>query len=344
MFSVGIIGLPNAGKSTLFKALTNLSVNISPYPFSTIDPNKGIVPIFDERLEKIAKAVKPLKKTPPAIEFIDVAGLIKGAHKGEGLGNQFLSYLEGVDLLLLVTRAFENQKVSHPEKSIDPKRDIEIVKEEILLRDKKVIEKFLSKLKPSLLIQNEEKRKEKEIGERLLKLIEEGKWLFEEMEKFEEKEKAFKLASSLGLISSKPILYLFNIGANKEEFEGLALNLKEEEEISSLSEEEKRELGVSSHLDQLIKACYNKLDLITFYTIAGGKEVRGWELKRGEKVIEAGGKVHSDFKEKFIKAEVLSFNDFLKTLSWNEAKKRGLVKVKGKDYIVKDGDIIEFKI
>jgi len=284
-FSVGIVGLPNAGKSTLFKALTRQQVDIADYPFTTIHPNVGIVPVPDERLQAVAETIKPEKVTPTVIEFIDIAGLIKNAHKGEGLGNQFLAQIRNCDAICQVVKAFGENPT--------PEEDIKTISNELAMKDE----------------QSEEK---------------------------------------INLLSKKPVIYLFN--SNKEtdlnstETPVVALDLKIEEEISELSEDEKKELGLESRLDKLILACYNVLELITFYTITGGKETRAWTLKKGSLAPEAGGAVHSDFAEKFIKAEVINWQKLLEASSWQKAREKGLIQTAGKDYIVQDGDVIEFKI
>lgn len=290
-FSVGIIGLPNTGKSTLFKALTKKQVAIADYPFTTIEPNVGTVAVPDERLEKISQIVKPEKTTKTVIEFIDIAGLVKGAHKGEGLGNQFLSYIRPCDGVIEVVRVF---KTSNIREEINPEKDIEIIETELLMKDR-------------------------EIGDNVL--------------------------------TSKPKIYLFNTGNDRELFSEncsqrtvLCINSKLEEEISELTPEELKELGIKSQLDQLILACYNVLCLITFFTITGGKEARAWTLKNGSNALEAADKVHSDFKEKFIKAEVINWQKLFEAGSWNKAKEIGWIKIAGKEYIIQDGDVIEFKI
>ncbi len=274
-FSVGIIGLPNVGKSTLFKALTKKQVAIADYPFTTIEPNVGKVAVPDQRLEEIAKKVKPEKITKTVIEFIDIAGLVKDAHKGEGLGNQFLSYIRPCDAIVEVVKAFGN---------CQPEEDIKTIDNELLMKDR-------------------------EIGDNLL--------------------------------TSKPKIYLFNVqdsgglSSAVERRTGLRINLKDETEMSELSEAEIKELGLQSQLDRLILACYNALDLITFFTIAGAKETRAWTLKKGSAILEAAAQVHSDFAEKFIKAKVIPCSEFIKGGAW---------KIIGKDYSIQDGDIIEFKI
>jgi len=280
-FSVGIIGLPNVGKSTLFKALTKKKVDIAAYPFTTIDPNVGVVTVPDERLKKIAQIVKPEKTIETVIEFVDIAGLVKGAHKGEGMGNQFLSYIRPCDAIIEVVKAFGDS---------NPEQDIETIKNELLMKDQETNDNILT---------------------------------------------------------SKPKVYVFNIqeGAGVPEIpNSLTIDLKLEEEASELSESEAEELKIKSKLDQLILACYNVLDLITFFTITGGKETRAWTLKKGCNALEAAGKVHSDFAEKFIKAEVIPWQKLVETGSWTKAKELGQIKTAGKEYIVQDGDIIEFRI
>ncbi|PIU42508.1 MAG: redox-regulated ATPase YchF [Parcubacteria group bacterium CG_4_9_14_0_2_um_filter_35_11] len=359
MFSVGIIGLPNIGKSTLFKAVTKIAVPISIFPFTTIDPNKGIVEVKDKRLEKIKEIVKPQKTTPAIIEFVDIAGLVREAHLGKGLGNKFLSHISEVDLLLEVVRLFKNEKVSHVENVIDAERDIEIIKNEIAAWDEKIISNFIENLKKKIKSSplDEELKTENELAEQLKKFLGEKTWLLERIKQLpgETQVDMKNLGRKSAVLSVKPLIFLFNISERdltKEEEAKLRtsfpysffIDLKKEEEISELSNKEKEELEVSSYLDDLILSCYNRLDLITFYTIKGGREIRAYELKRGEEIIVAAGKVHSDFQKKFIRVEVLSFKDLIESDSWQEAKKRGKINVKGRDYIVNDGDIIEFKI
>ncbi len=281
-FSVGIVGLPNVGKSTLFHALTKNQVDIADYPFTTIDPNVGVVAVPDPRLEKIKEIVKPEKSVPTVIEFVDIAGLIKNAHKGEGLGNQFLGQIRNCDAIVQVVRAFGKDQ--------NPKEEIETIRTELDLKD----------------LESEEKE---------------------------------------NLLSKKPTIYLYNVDQeNEPSSDRLSLNLKLEAEIADLSEKEKEELKIESKLDRLILACYNILNLITFYTITGGKETRAWTLQKGALAPEAGGKVHTDFQEKFIRAEAVSWQKLVQAESWQEAKKEGLVRTVGKDYQVQDGDVIEFKI
>ena len=283
-FSVGIVGLPNVGKSTLFKALTKNPVDIADYPFTPINPNVGVIQVPDARLEKIAEVIKPEKVTPTVIEFVDIAGLVKNAHKGEGLGNQFLAQIRECNAIVMVIKGFSD--------NIKPEEEIDTIRTEFEMKD------------------SESKEEE-------------------------------------NLLSQKPVIYLLNTGngeisGSKEKF--LTINLKDEAEMTDLSEGEKEELNLKSKVDQLILACYNILDLIIFYTITGGKETRAWTLKRGMTTPKAGGIVHTDFEEKFIKAEVINWQKLVEAGSWKEAREKGLIQTVGKDYVVQDGDVIEFKI
>jgi len=341
-FSVGIIGLPNVGKSTLFKSLTKKPVDIGKYPFTTIHPNYGIVTVPDKRLLIIAEIIKPEKITPTTIEFIDIAGLVKGAHKGEGLGNQFLAQIRNCDAILEVVRAFENPEIENVLGEINPEKEIEIIKTELLMKDLEVLEGLLQK------IEKEAKKDKKNLKKLfLLKTIKEdisrgvmvGEINLSEEEKIEIKEYQF--------LTQKPILYLLNSDKKDYSISGiksLTMNLKLEEEISQLTEKEIKELGIKSRLEEIILNCYQILDLITFFTIAGGKEVRAWTLKKGLAAPKAGGVVHSDFQEKFIKAEVIDWQKLVEAKNWKTAKEKAWIRTVGKDYIVQDGEIIEFKI
>lgn len=330
-FSIGIIGLPNAGKSTLFKALTKKKVRIEPRPFTTIQPNVSKVEVPDERLKKLAELVKPEKVTPTTIEFVDIAGLVKRAHLGEGLGNQFLGQIRNCNALIEVVRAFQDERVEHIEGDVNPQRDLDIIKTELLMKDFETLEKLVSKSHNSVL----QKVKEK---------IAQGVPVSEISLDLAER----KIVEDLQLLTVKSIMYILNIGQEssekKEKPHFLQVNLKLEQELNELSEQERLELKMPSLLPRVILKCYELLDLISFYTIAGGKEVRSWSLKRGLNVQRAGGQVHSDFEERFIRAEVVNHNKLLKAGSWAEARKKGWIAVKGKHYLVEDGDVIEFKI
>ena len=355
-FSIGIVGLPNAGKSTLFKALTKKQVDIAAYPFTTLQPNHGIVAVPDGRLEALAKITQPEKITPTAIEFVDIAGLVKGAHKGEGLGNQFLANIRNCDAIVEVVRVFDNEKVEHVEGAIDPERDAEIIKTEILMKDLETLENSLSKLekekniKPSQVSskfgegKDRKSLKQKAILAKIKDAVSHGK-LISDLKLNDDEQTEIK---EFQFLTAKPIIYLFNSnsaeGCLTSEVQHLTMNLKLEEEASELSEKETKDLGLVSYLDQLILNCYNALDLITFFTIAGGKETRAWTIKRNTSAILAGGKVHSDFEEKFIRAEVITCQKLTEAGSWLKARELGWIKTVGKEYIVEEGDVIEFKI
>ena len=345
-FSVGIIGVPNVGKSTLFKSLTKKEIPIAPRPFTTINPNVGIVPVPDERLEKIAQVIKPEKITPTIIEFIDIAGLVKGAHKGEGLGNQFLAQIRNCDAILEVVRTFKDEGVENVLGELNPEKEIEIVKTELLMKDFETLEKSISKLEKREDPVADRKQNLKKLN--LLKKIKEGVSrgkLISEIDITEEEELEIKEYQAL---TAKPILYILNTD-NKINFpdlkiKHLVMNLKEEVDISELSKEEKRELGLESQLDRLIVACYDTLNLITFFTVAGGKEVKAWTLTKNSKILNAAKTVHSDFKEKFIRAEVVDWQKLVEAGSWPKGREKGWIKAVGKDYLVQDGEVVEFKI
>jgi len=339
-FSVGIVGLPNAGKSTLFKALTSNKVCIAPYPFTTIAPNIGKVCIPDKRLEEIAKAISPQKITPVSIEFVDIAGLVKKAHRGEGLGNQFLAQIRECQLILEIVRAFEADRVEHVEKEINPERDMEIIKTELILKDLETVESSLDKLEKKA--KSGDKKASQKIN--ILKRIKEALSQERKVSEIELEPEESLLSKEVQFLTSKPTIYLLNTEESDFSAKPFKINLKLEEEASELSEAEKKELELKSNLDYLIKACYNTLDLITFYTVTGGKETRAWSIKRGSLVPEAAAKVHSDFEEKLIKAEVISWQKLIEAESWTKARELGWLKTVGKDYQVEDGDIIEFKI
>jgi len=324
-FSIGIIGLPNVGKSTLFKALTQQEVDISNYPFCTIDPNVGIVKIPDKRLKQLEELLKPEETIPTVIEFVDIAGLVKGAHKGEGLGNQFLARIREVNAIIHVVCSFTDKDIKHVEDSLDINRDIEIVNTELIMKDLETIEKH-------------------DVSKEIKDTLDQGKLLSE--------LKNLESVKELNLLTVKPVIYLINSKGTDDELQAIkslpdntiGLDLKLELEYSDLNEQELEELKIKTRLDVLIKTSYKLLDLITFYTIKGGKETRAWTLKQGKLAPKAGGIVHNDFEEKFIRAEAINYKDLIESESWNKARQKGLIRTEGKNYIVQDGDVIEFKI
>lgn len=356
--SVGIVGLPNVGKSTLFKTITKKQVDISNYPFCTIEPNVGVVAVPDERLEKLAVFSCSKKIVPTTIKFVDIAGLVRNANKGEGLGNQFLAHIKEVDMICQVVRIFENSDIIHVEGKIDPKSDIEIIHYELILKDLEVLEKHLEKLKREAKSGDKDKIKKALLLERLDQELQKGNLLNILLGDPEiEIAEAQDVAKELGLLTLKPMLYLFN-GTNTPENttcietikksipfikNTLLMDIKLESEITELSPEEQQELGYESNLDQLIKSCYNLLNLITFLT-TGEDETRAWTIEENCSAPKAAGKIHSDFEKGFIRADVIQWQVLLDSGSFSQAKEKGLVKTEGKEYRVKDGDVIEFKI
>jgi len=361
-FSIGIVGLPNAGKSTLFKALTKKEIDIASYPFTTIDPNVGIVKVPDERLDKISEIIKPEKTTLTAIKFVDIAGLVKNAHKGEGLGNQFLSHVAECDAILEIVRNFSssnnNSAASSEETEYEisekpnPKRDIDIIKNEMIMKDLQTTRNNLQKLEKKFDSSDKKLKQKYKTLKKIEKSLSKDKKIIEINLKQEEVE-AIK---EFQFLTQKPTVYIFNFSESQNNVSAnikndlpsntpiLKYDIKTEQEVSELSEQDKKELEMKSNLDSLIIACYNILNLITFYTIAGFKETRAWTLKKGKTCPEAGGVVHSDFQDNFIKAQVIFWEDLIKAGGWKTAKEKGLIRTEGKNYIVKDGDITEFKV
>ncbi|MGB9812979.1 MAG: redox-regulated ATPase YchF [Thermovenabulum sp.] len=359
---IGIVGLPNVGKSTLFNAITKAGAECANYPFCTIEPNVGVVSVPDERLEFLAKMENPAKVTPAVIKFVDIAGLVRGASKGEGLGNKFLSHIREVDAIAHVVRCFEDPNVVHVDGRVDPIRDIETINFELIFADMETLEKRLEKAKKQAKSGEKQYIEEVALLERIKENLEKG--IPVRAMDLSEEEK--QIVRQYFLLTSKPVIYVANISeedlllkkegellkkvkeyAKKENAEVIPICAKIEAEFAELEEEEKKELlkeyGLEeSGLDKLIKASYKLLGLITFFT-AGPKEVRAWTIKEGTKAPQAAGKIHSDFERGFIRAEVISFEDLAKCKSQNEAKEKGLVRIEGKDYVMKDGDVVYFR-
>ena len=359
---LGIVGLPNVGKSTLFNAITDAGAQSANYPFCTIEPNIGVVAVPDKRLDKLAEMYDPDKYTPASIEFVDIAGLVKGASKGEGLGNKFLSNIRECDAIVHVVRCFENDDIIHVEGNINPARDIETINLELILSDDEMLERRIDKTK-KMLKGDKKYQKDIDLFERVLAALNEGKPA--RSVECDDDEKA--ILSEVALLTNKPVIYAANmsdedfsngIDSNEgykavqkiaaEEHAGvLPICAQIEEEIVEMDKEEKEmflaDMGLEeSGLDRLIKECYALLGLISYLT-AGKQEVRAWTIKKGTKAPQAAGKIHSDFERGFIRAEVVSYQDLLEYKSLSAAKEKGLVGIEGKEYVVKDGDVILFR-
>ena len=357
---IGIVGLPNVGKSTLFNAITNAGAECANYPFCTIEPNVGVVPVPDERLDNLAKMYNPQKVTHAVIEFVDIAGLVKGASKGEGLGNKFLSHIRETDAICQVVRCFEDSNIIHVDGSINPVRDIETINLELVFADLETVEKRIDRA--SKLIKGDKKYQlEFDTWKKVRDALQNGK----PARSLEYTDEELEIVRDGFLLTMKPILYVANVSedqlldendanvnsvkeyAKQDKAEVIKLCVKIEEELSGLDDSDKKEmldaLGLEeSGLDKLIKKSYDLLGLMSFLT-AGEPEVRAWTIKKGTKAPQAAGKIHSDIERGFIRAEIVSYDDLMREGSMTAAKEKGLVRSEGKEYIMQDGDIVLFK-
>lgn len=357
----GIVGLPNVGKSTLFNALTSAKALAANYPFATKDPNVGVITVPDERLDKLAELVNPQKVIPTTVDIVDIAGLIKGASKGEGLGNQFLANIREVDAIVHVVRCFEDDNVVHVDGSVDPVRDKEIIDTELILKDIDTVEKRLEKMRRTAKSGDKDAKKQVEVGEAILAHLSEEK----PARSLSLDDAGQEILKELMLLTSKPILYVCNVDMDSvesgnaqteafraavadEDAQVIMISAGIEADIAELETKEERqefleEMGLHEPgVNRVIRACYRLLDLITYFT-AGEKEVRAWTVERGTKAPQAAGVIHTDFEKGFIRAEVIHYEDYVEYGSESSARDAGKLNVEGKEYVVLDGDVMHFR-
>jgi GTP-binding protein YchF len=355
---LGVVGLPNVGKSTLFNALTNAKAMAANYPFCTIEPNIGVVPVMDDRIDQLTKLYNSKKTVYTSIEFVDIAGLVKGASKGEGLGNKFLSHIREVDAIVHVVRCFKDSNITHVDGEINPLRDIETINLELIFADMDTLSRRIDKTKCAMKGGDKKFQEELDLQLRIMSFLEEGKPVRNMT--FTKTEQEY--VDNLFLLSTKPVIYCANVfeGEESNEFvkqveayaksensEAVAICAKIEEELNELEPEDraifKEEMGLSeSGLEKLIKKCYSLLGLMSFLT-AGEKETRAWTIKKGTKAPQAAGKIHTDFEKGFIRAEIIDYATLMECGSFNAAKEKGKVRSEGKDYVFQDGDVVIFR-